>query len=66
MRSVGVGVLWSFAANIPSSFYTVYLLQNVQVSYTYITALSLLNIPCMMIFTPLWRKVTAVPAAGSK
>ena len=56
MRSVGIGVLWSFAANIPSSFYTVYLLQNVKVGYTYITALSLLNIPCMIVFTPLWRK----------
>ncbi len=63
MRSVGVGVLWSFAANIPSSFYTVYLLQNVQVSYTYITALSLLNIPCMILFTPLWRK--AIGRTGS-
>lgn len=55
--SVAVALLWSFAANMPSSFYTVYLLQNVKVSYTYITALSLLNIPCMIIFTPLWRKV---------
>ena len=42
---------------IRDSFYTVYLLQNVKVGYTYITALSLLNIPCMIIFTPLWRKV---------
>jgi Na+/melibiose symporter-like transporter len=55
--SIAVAVLWSFAANIPSSFYTVYLLQNIKVSYTYITALSLMNIPCMVIFTPLWRKV---------
>jgi len=63
LRSVGVGVLWSFAANMPSSFYTVYLLENVGVSYTYITAMSLMNIPCMMIFTPLWQK--AIGRTGS-
>jgi hypothetical protein len=63
MRSIGVGVIWSFVANIPSSFYTVYLLQNIQVSYTYITALSLLNIPCIIFFTPLWRRV--IGASGS-
>ena len=57
MRSVAIGVLWSFVANIPSSFYTVYLLQNIKVSYTYITALTLLNIPCMIFFTPLWRRL---------
>ncbi len=57
MRTVIIAVLYGFSINIPSTFYTVYLLQNVQVGYTYITALSLLNIPCMIIFTPLWRKV---------
>ncbi len=57
MRTVIIAVLYGFSINIPSSFYTVYLLQNVKVGYTYITALSLLNIPCMIIFTPLWRKV---------
>ncbi len=56
MRTVIIAVLYGFAVNIPSSFYTVYLLQNVKVGYTYITALSLLNIPCMIVFTPLWRK----------
>ena len=56
MRTVIIAVLYGFAVNIPSSFYTVYLLQNVKVGCTYITALSLLNIPCMIVFTPLWRK----------
>lgn len=57
MRTVIIAVLYGFSINIPSTFFTVYLLQNVKVGYTYITALSLLNIPCMVLFTPLWRKV---------
>ena len=54
--SVAIAVMWSFVANIPGSFFTVYLLKNVGVSYSFITLTSLLNIPCMIIFTPLWRR----------
>jgi len=57
MCTIAVGVLWSFTANMPSSFYSVYMLKNLDVGYTYLTAMGLINIPCMIIFTPLWRKL---------
>jgi hypothetical protein len=57
MRTVAVVFLWCFAANIPGSYYTVYLLRDLGVSYSYITVLSMLNVPVVLLLTPAWRKV---------
>lgn len=57
LRTVAVAFLWCFAANIPSSYYTVYLLRDLGVSYSYITVLSMLNVPVVLLLTPAWRKV---------
>lgn len=50
------GLLWSFIANVPGAFYTVYLLSDVQVSYTFINVVNLVNIPIVLLFTPIWTK----------
>ena len=55
--TVAVVFLWCFAANIPGSYYTVYLLRDLEVSYSYITVISMFNIPIVLLLTPLWRKV---------
>lgn len=57
LRTVAVAFLWCFAANVPSSYYTVYLLRNLNVSYSYITVISMLNVPVVLLLTPIWRKV---------
>ena len=54
--AVACTVLWNVVANIPGSYYTVYLLDNVKVSYTFITTVNLLNLPMLMFVTPLWSK----------
>jgi len=54
---VAVVFLWCFAANIPGSYYTVYLLRDLEVSYSYITLITMFNIPIVLLLTPLWRKV---------
>lgn len=55
--SVLASFLWNFSANIPSSYFTVYLLKNIGVSYSYIMVLSMLNVPAVLLLTPLWRRV---------
>jgi len=59
LRTVAVTFLWNIAANMPGSYYTVYLLRNLGVSYSYITVISMINIPVTLLLTPVWRKVLA-------
>lgn len=59
LYTVAVVFLWCFAANLPGSYYTVYLLRDLEVSYSYITVISTLNVPIVLLLTPLWRRVLA-------
>ena len=59
LRTVAVTFLWNIAANLPGSYYTVYLLKNLGVSYSYITLISMLNIPVTLFLTPVWRRALA-------
>ena len=57
LRTVAVTFLWNLAANIPGSYFTVYLLKNMEVSYTYIMLVNMINIPIVLFLTPVWRKL---------
>jgi len=57
LRTVGVAVLWSFAANIPGMYYTVYLLDELKTPYTYLTLVSFMYVPIVLFLTPVWRKI---------
>ncbi len=57
LRIVAVAFLWSMVANMPGSYYTVYLLKDVQVSYSFITLCSLINIPVLLFLTPVFSRV---------
>lgn len=59
LRTVAVTFLWNIAANLPGSYYTVYLLRNLNVSYSYIILISVINIPVTLFLTPVWRRVLA-------
>ncbi|MGI6240187.1 MAG: hypothetical protein ACOYI5_11260, partial [Christensenellales bacterium] len=54
-----VTFLWNVAANLPGAYFTVYLLRDLGVSYSYITIISMLNIPVTLFLTPIWRKALA-------
>ena len=56
MRTVCISCLWSFTANIPGPFFSIYLLKDLSVSYSYINAISMLNIPILIFLTPFWAK----------
>ncbi|MBQ3231940.1 MAG: MFS transporter, partial [Clostridia bacterium] len=57
LLTVCVTFLWNVTANIPGSYYSFYLLRDVGVSYSYITLISMINVPIVLFLTPLWRRV---------
>lgn len=54
--TVAMACLWSFSANIPGSYYNVYLLRDLNISYSYINTVNMLSVPIMMLVMPFWRK----------
>lgn len=57
LRIVAVGFLWNLIANIPGSYYTVYLLRDLGSSYSFITLVSLINVPVLLFLTPAFSRV---------
>lgn len=54
--TVLIACLWSFSANIPGPYYTAYMLKDLKVPYSYLNLINMLNIPMLIIFTPLWSR----------
>lgn len=52
-----VGFVWSFSAGIPGSYYSVYLLKDVGLSYKFLSLVGALNVPVVLFLTPVWKKV---------
>ena len=50
-------VLWTLTASIPGPFYQVYLIQNLKISYSFLSAVNLLNIPVLLIALPIWSRI---------
>ena len=56
LRTVAIVFIWSMIANIPGSYYSVYLLRDIQVSYSFITLINTLNVPILILLTPVWSR----------
>lgn len=54
--TVVMACMWSFTANIPGSYYTVYLLRELNISYSFLNTVNMLSIPVMILVMPIWRK----------
>ena len=54
--TVFIACLWNYSANIPGPYFTVYMLKNVGVSYSFLNIINMLNIPVLIFLTPLWRR----------
>ncbi|MDO8685611.1 MAG: MFS transporter [Clostridiales bacterium] len=54
--TVSIACLWNFTANLPGPYYNIYLLKDLGVSYSYLNIINMLNIPILIILTPLWAK----------
>ena len=57
LRSAMTAFLWGAIANMPGSFYTVYLLKDLKVSYSYINLIAMANVVVLLLMTPVWRKI---------
>lgn len=49
--------LWTLTATLPGPFYSVYLLKDLGVSYSFLSAVNLLNIPVLLVALPIWSRV---------
>lgn len=56
LLTVAVGFIWNFVANIPGSYYSVYLLDNLGLSYSWISLIGAFNVPFVLLLTPIWKK----------
>ena len=54
--TVAMACMWSFTANIPGSYYTVYLLRELNISYSFLNTVNMLSIPVMILVMPIWRR----------
>lgn len=54
--SVATACLWSFIANMPGPYFSVYMLKELQVSYSFLNVVNMVNIPVLLFIAPLWRR----------
>ncbi|MDD2503194.1 MAG: MFS transporter [Clostridia bacterium] len=54
--TVAMACMWSFTANIPGSYYSVYLLRELNISYSFLNTVNMLSIPVMILVMPIWRR----------
>ena len=55
--TIAVAVLWGFSSTLPGSYYSVYMLKDIGVSYTYLYVINMMNIPVVILTTPIWRRI---------
>jgi len=55
--TVLIACLWSFSASIPGPYYTIYLLKDLNVKYSFLNFINMLNIPVLIFFTPVWSRI---------
>lgn len=56
IKIVIISCLWSFAANIPGPYYTIYLLRDLNVSYSYMSIVNLMYLVSLIFITPFWTR----------
>jgi len=54
--TVMIACLWSYSANIPGPYYSMYMLKDMGVSYSFLNIINMFNIPALIFLAPLWRK----------
>lgn len=56
LKTVAIACTWALIANMPGSYYSVYLLQDLDISYSFINIVSMLNVPVLVLLIPVWSK----------
>lgn len=56
-RIIACASLWSFSANLPSQYYNAYLLEDLHMSFTFISFEGMFNAVAVIVFTPFWKRL---------
>ena len=56
LRTVAIAFLWSLTANMPGAFYTIYLLKDIGVNYSFLMLMGFINLPVLIFLTPVWTR----------
>jgi len=56
LRTVAIAFIWSLSANITGPYYTIYLLDNLNISYSFLMLMNIISVPLLIFFTPLWER----------
>jgi len=56
LRTVAIAFLWNLTANIPGAFYTIYLLKDLGVNYSFLMLMGFINMPVLIFLTPVWTR----------
>lgn len=56
LKIIAVAALWNFACNIPSQYFNAYLLEDLKISYTFISSVNLYNIVAVIALTGFWKQ----------
>ena len=54
--TVLIACLWNFSANMPGPYFSVYMLKDLGISYSYLNIINMANIPVLIFLTPVWRR----------
>jgi len=57
LRTVMIAFLWSLTASIPGAYYSVYLLKDLGVSYSFLMIVGFFNVPLLLLLTPVWERI---------
>ena len=56
LLTVLIACLWSFSASLPGPYFSIYLIKDLGVSYSFLTLVNMINIPLLIFMTPVWAK----------
>lgn len=57
MRTIGVICIWSLVVNLPSQYYTAYLLDDLKVSYMFISLVNVFTIFAVIFLIPIYKRL---------
>jgi hypothetical protein len=61
-KTVMTACLWCFSASIPGPYFTVYMLKDLKVEYSYLSIVGMLQLLTLVFVTPLWARRFSSPS----
>lgn len=59
LMSVAICWIWTFSVSFSGMYFTTYLLESAKMSYTFISVVGIVSIPCLIIAMPIWTRIVS-------